>query len=526
MLKQSLTSVTRLDCIRALWCEVLALAPECVQTDSHFLLLGGDSLQLARLLERVRATTGVSLGLHDLVRFATPARMAACCDDATSAEDQTLAAAATGEMPVACAPGVVPATLVQQGIWLAEQLAAPQTLYLSSVLLHLHGRLDLRALQIAINAVLLRHPALCARLFPDSETRRLLFDTTGAAGAAALAVLRAEDCAPAELHPLVAQALRQPLSLQQGPLFRLRLFRLAATQHVLLLACHHTISDGWSGGILLASLAESYAAALAPGVLEYPPADWRFVAYCRRESLREATYEEWLPGWRYRLAGMHGALDWLWQDRVTGLWPHTVQSVRSTVPAKLLAGLRRCAQQWQFSVFILFLHAVRYGLYACSGEARQLLLVPVAQRLLDEESSIGCFIQPLLLVARFDPAISLREALLQDAAAFKATQQAPIPLAAMAAMLRPRPLPDGNPWTSILFAFQSYPHPKPQWPGLQHHVEAVADSASQYALRLEVSCSESTWQLQVQYATTLLDQSRISALLATIMARLQQLAEA
>ena len=39
--------------------------------------------------------------------------------------------------------------------------------------------------------------------------------------------------------------------LAQGPLLRVRLLRLGAEEHVLLLTMHHIISDGWSMSVLV-----------------------------------------------------------------------------------------------------------------------------------------------------------------------------------------------------------------------------------------------------------------------------------
>ena len=45
-----------------------------------------------------------------------------------------------------------------------------------------------------------------------------------------------------------------------GPLFRLKLVRLAAEDYVLLVTMHHIVSDGWSFRILLQELKALYEA--------------------------------------------------------------------------------------------------------------------------------------------------------------------------------------------------------------------------------------------------------------------------
>lgn len=509
--------------IQALWCEVLGLAPGKVQPDSHFLLLGGDSLQLARLLERVQARFGVCLPLHELTRFATPLRMAACCCAVQEAVDNVVG---TADLPL-LTPQAVPASPVQQGIWLAEQLSAPRMLYLASVLLHFSGPLDVAALQLASAALFQRHPVLLAQLRHDLAGRCLQLHLEAEPLWPDATPLLLQDCSAAGLDAQVQQALQVPLLLEEGPLCRLRLFRLKPQRHALLLSCHHVISDGWSGSILLAQLAADYAAVVTHGSVTLQPPELGFFAYCRRIARQqESLAGEKLQWWRQRLEGMDKAQLWLWHGQCADPWPHDVVAMVVPLPADLLVRLRERAQALRQSLFTLFLYAVKAGLFACSGASRQVLLVPVAQRRQDEEACIGCFMEPLLLAGEWQPASGIEAALQAEADHFAAAQREKLPLATLAAALRPHPLPDGNPWSSIVFAFQSYPQAKLHWPALQHQVERVPERASQYALKLEILPGAEAWQLRIEYASLLLDHSCVSALAAAILVCLQQLADA
>src|SRR5215467_9838444 len=58
----------------------------------------------------------------------------------------------------------------------------------------------------------------------------------------------------AEKEPIIQQLLNQealhPFDLAHGPLIRARLVRLAEHTHLLLIAMHGIIQDGWSLGVL------------------------------------------------------------------------------------------------------------------------------------------------------------------------------------------------------------------------------------------------------------------------------------
>jgi NRPS condensation-like uncharacterized protein len=62
----------------------------------------------------------------------------------------------------------------------------------------------------------------------------------------------------AALHRGAAETL--PFDLQQGPLLRVTLLRLAADDHVLVITLHHIVSDGWSMNVMVDELVALYAA--------------------------------------------------------------------------------------------------------------------------------------------------------------------------------------------------------------------------------------------------------------------------
>ena len=59
---------------------------------------------------------------------------------------------------------------------------------------------------------------------------------------------------------LVTEEARRPFDLARGPLWRARLWRLDETEHLMLLAMHHIVSDGWSMGVLVREVTALYTA--------------------------------------------------------------------------------------------------------------------------------------------------------------------------------------------------------------------------------------------------------------------------
>src|SRR5262249_20076062 len=63
-----------------------------------------------------------------------------------------------------------------------------------------------------------------------------------------------------ELRRLAEQEVAERFDLEEGPLSRGRLARLAEDEHALLVTMHHIVSDGWSIRILVDELSALYGA--------------------------------------------------------------------------------------------------------------------------------------------------------------------------------------------------------------------------------------------------------------------------
>ena len=73
-------------------------------------------------------------------------------------------------------------------------------------------------------------------------------------------------------------AVHERFILEQGPLFRARLYRTGPEDHTLLISAHHAVCDGWSWGVIWGELGALYANELDLGPpLEPAPRAQRWV---------------------------------------------------------------------------------------------------------------------------------------------------------------------------------------------------------------------------------------------------------
>ncbi|RYZ38706.1 MAG: amino acid adenylation domain-containing protein [Myxococcaceae bacterium] len=263
--------------VARIWSQVLGTS--VTRASDDFFDLGGHSLLATQVSSRLRAELGVEAPLRLL--FAHPVL-----------EDFARALASAGTLRVAeeRIPAVprtrpLPASSAQQRLWFLDQLEPGSPLYTIAGAVRLEGRLDEDALDGAFRQLVARHEALRTTFaVHEGQCIQVLHPTMDFA-------LEREDVSGTLDEDALAQAARRPFDLARGPLLRVRLYRLSAERHVVLVAMHHIIADGWSIQVLLQELARTYAARMTgePAALAPLPIQYADYAVWQREGAGART---------------------------------------------------------------------------------------------------------------------------------------------------------------------------------------------------------------------------------------------
>jgi amino acid adenylation domain-containing protein len=378
---------TTLNRLRRLWAGVLGRTD--IGDDAHFLESGGQSLKAARLVSRIHAEFGCTLRLREVFAHPTLRAQAALIDRAmgTTPEPATPALPAATEL-------LVPASAGQRRLWVLSQLAADPAVYAITATLDLDGPLDTPALARAVDRLVGRHEVLRTRLV--------------AGGAGTLSVQQrilppADSGIALEIgggpEPLV-------LSLDGGPLFRVRLTAICPDRHRLEIVLHHAIGDGWSIGVLARDLGELYRSVRRGEPPALPDLSVQYRDFAARQ-------EAWLAS-----ADGAAARAW-WLDVLAGDLPvldlpadaprPAVQTFRGalhrfTLDRSCAAAARSLAMRHGTTLFGVLLGGVNALLHRYTGAADIILGMPVAGRdAPDLEDQVGLYINTVPLRCRFDP---------------------------------------------------------------------------------------------------------------------------
>ncbi|MGW1062488.1 amino acid adenylation domain-containing protein [Micromonospora rubida] len=209
----------------------------------------------------------------------------------------------------------VPLSYAQERVWFMDQLAPGEAAYHIAVPLRVRGPLDVAALRGALAGLTARHESLRTRFPADADGRPTVVveDTVEVP----LTITGAADEAAAQA--LVDVASMEPFDLAAGPLLRALLIRLAdddgnpasapqdgtpdrrnVDDHVLFLAQHHIVGDGWSVDVLLRDLITLYHGGEPPAL----PVQYGDFAVWEAGELDGPAARGHLDWWKSRLAGI------------------------------------------------------------------------------------------------------------------------------------------------------------------------------------------------------------------------------
>src|SRR6185295_2927141 len=199
---------------------------------------------------------------------------------------------------------------------------------------------------------------------------------------------------------LASEEVRRPFDLAVGPLLRTTAIQLSASDHLLLLSLHHTVSDAWSIGVLVRELSTLYQAFLEgqPSPLPELPIQYADFAVWQRAWLSGEALEEQLSYWRQHLAEVPAALE-LPVDRPRPPVPSLRGAIeRFSLSEVLLAELRSLSNREGATLYMTMLSSFMALLSRYTGQEDLVVGSPIAGRdRVETEQLIGFFINTLVL---------------------------------------------------------------------------------------------------------------------------------
>ncbi|BFH66552.1 hypothetical protein J27TS7_35260 [Paenibacillus dendritiformis] len=353
--------VTELDyALLHLWTATLSLE-SAVPADAHFMDLGGHSLQAMYLVTAIEKELGITVTIQDIFQHPSIAALARFLSAAErSGLSRITPAPAKGDYPLSSA---------QQGMYLSSQWERDQVSYNLPFYMKIAGQVDKKRVERTFELLIERH-----------ESLRTSFHT---AGGEVVQRVHSDASFSLEYEEIkcddLPHALRRfvtPFHLEQAPLLRIKLLRLAKESYVLAGDLHHMITDGQS----VRNLLQDFVAIYQQKPLEAMHLQYKDYAVWENQ-LRGS--EAWNKAEEYWLSAMKDAPGSL---RLPSDFPHqrsqerTGSVIQEEISSVLAIELKEMASRKRTTLFSLMLASYYILLHKYSGQEDIIVGVPFSGR--------------------------------------------------------------------------------------------------------------------------------------------------
>ncbi|HEY6802400.1 MAG TPA: non-ribosomal peptide synthase/polyketide synthase [Pyrinomonadaceae bacterium] len=494
--------------LAGIWSEVLRVGQ--IHARDNFFELGGHSLLATQLISRIRAAFKIELPLRTPFEAPVLSELAARIDESLRAE----AGMPTPPLVRTERGAEAPLSFAQQRLWFIEQLEPESALYDNALTVRLSGHLHKDALQRTFTEIVRRH-----------EVLRTTFRTINSvpmqivAEASSLPLLEM-DLSELEFNEreglllkLVREESARAFDLTRGPLLRLKLVKLAAEEHVVLLTMHHIISDGWSMGVFVREVATLYRAYYEGRESPLPELEVQYADFAMWQK-------SWLHGdllalqlhyWNEQLRG--AALLELPTDRPRPALP-TYRGGRHVfnLDRELSKQLHALSRHEGATLFMTLLATFQVLLSRYSGQADIIVGTDIANRNRHEiEPLIGFFVNQLVLRTEVKGEESFRGLLARvRELCLGAYAHQDVPFEKLVEELQPERDLNRAPLFQVKLILQNAPGGQLELPELTLSRIGGEDPVAQFDLLLSITESEQGLSGLWSYSSDLFDRSTIA----------------
>ncbi|MFT7583728.1 MAG: amino acid adenylation domain-containing protein [Cellvibrionaceae bacterium] len=309
----------------------------------------------------------------------------------------------------------LPLAYSQQGIWTVEKINPNEAAHHVPTGVEFIGAIRPEFLKKAIGLVMERHESLRTSFHEYNNLPYPVIEDKVAIPFKEVDLTQlANGDRELELQRMLRQNFNKPFDLSVAPLFRVLFIKLEPDRHQLVIILHHIISDGWSVGILMQELADSYKAFLSDSLPDLTPLRVQYIDYAAWQNARFKSKDDYRLGieyWGEHLAGAPPVLK-LPTDRPRKALEKGMiaRSIKFSVSREVSASINQLAKREHVTPFMVLLSTCYILFYRYSRQDDIVIAMPIANRPQEDvESIIGLFANTIALRSKVDSSLTFSE---------------------------------------------------------------------------------------------------------------------
>ncbi|ASZ13288.1 non-ribosomal peptide synthetase [Chitinophaga sp. MD30] len=392
--------------LSAIWSEVLGVAT--ISVTDNFFELGGQSLKAMQVLTRLYQQHGVKQGLGEMFSYPDLRSQAA----AASQQQQDIHVS----IPLAPFQSHYPLSPAQRRLWILEQMHSGTVALNLSWLCQLNdlkeGSFDYSSFNNAFKELVRRHESL-RTVFRQQDTAvvQVVLPFEEICFEVAYTDLSKSPDGRQQAVEYAHTQSRQPFDLEQGPLLRVSLLQLSASEYVFILVIHHIVSDGWSIEVLSRELRTLYHIYRNGGALpSLPRLQYKDYLHWRSDRFQAGAGAGSVDYWQRQLSGPLPVLDLpVLHNGAAATWLRG-HIICRRLPAPVWKGLKQLSESGHQTVFTTLMSVMALQLYRYTGQEDLVISTDTAGRYhRDLEDQIGYYLQLLPIRIRLSGGMSFME---------------------------------------------------------------------------------------------------------------------
>ncbi|MCL1809124.1 MAG: amino acid adenylation domain-containing protein [Clostridiales bacterium] len=470
--------------VAKIWRE--ALGYSTFDVTKHFYEMGGDSITAIRAAAMVESRLGCEIDLAEFLRLPTISGISkvVASKKEGSKKSRVRQAEPRESYPVSSA---------QKRLYLLDKIDRT-TAYNLPFALELKGKADLGVLRQALLKLMDLHDSLRTEFhFADGNIVQKI--NRGCMPDIIQLYASLDDMAS------VVDGFVKPFDLSKAPLFRACLVSTAADSHVLLIDCHHIITDGESMNLLVSDLSKLYSGALPErGGIQYTD-----YSVWQEEMIKTDYYNRQKAYWKSTISGDAPVLNMSTDFVRPPLQKFDGDRIEFEIEDRLYKKITGFSSQNAKTATVVLLAAYGLLLWKYTGQQEIVIGVPVLGRPFPElRKIVGMFVNTVPFLFRMDAAMSFSEVVNRVDSNMKLLlENQDYPFELLLNDVNPVRDLSRNPLFDTMFTMGATDNKPVLFAGMESKAWGIRNRASKFDISMEMQRTGSSMFFNVEYSTNL-----------------------
>jgi len=476
------------------------LKKEKVGATDNFFDLGGHSLLATQLVSKIRDVFKAELSLQQL--FENPV-VEAIAREITSAKE-----AVSIDIPKADREKKLPLSYAQQRLWFLYKMTPESAVYNIPMALRLKGQLDISVVERVISAIAQRHDIL-RTTFIEKEGQPVQSVGSHSQVAFKYTELSGQKDTITKAKQLIAKLAATPFDLENGPLGKVKIMKVAEDDYVLAIVLHHIISDGWSSGIFEQEFIAFYSAFSNGRDAALPQLEIQYADYAawQRETVTEQSLAQQIAFWEKHIGKNPPRLNLPADYPRPEVKTTHGEIVEKILSKTLLDKLRKRARELDVTPFMFLMSAFFLFIKRYSGQDDFTVGTPVANRPTSQlQKLIGFFVNTIVLRRELSDSMTFSQHLRQTKELLlQAQNNQDVPFEMLVNRLQPERSTSHSPLFQVMYMHTAQQQERGGLTGLQTEGVSFDSAIAKFDLTLSSAENPDGLGLGLEYSSDLFE---------------------